>query len=110
MSDFLRQEAMKFLQSCRGRDKAMPRTELFHHLSLFDQSLTDRKLRIIYSGLPVCSCEAGIFVPVSPREVIDFRTYVTKAHGPIIAARRCEVIFSFYPKLRPIAEVQGELF
>jgi len=110
MSDFLRSEAMKFLQSCRGRDKAMPRTELFHHLRLFEPRLSDRRLRDIYSELPVCSSEDGLFIPKTTREVMDFRAYVTKAHGPIIAARRCEVIFSFYPKLRPIAEAQGELF
>jgi len=110
MTDFLRQETMKFLQSCRGRDKAMPRTELLHHLKLWEPNLSDRRLRDIYAELPVATCPEGLFIPRTVREVQDFKDYIAKAHGPILAARRCNVIYSFYPHLRPVAEAQGDLF
>lgn len=110
MSDFLRSEAMRFLESCRGREKAMPRSELLHHLQLWEPKLCDRRMRDIYSELPVCSSPEGLFIPRTTREVLDFKEYITKAHGPILAARRVNVIYSFYPNLRPVAEVQGSLF
>lgn len=110
MRDFLRQQAMRFLGPHRGREKAVPRKELEHHLRLFEKKLSERTVREIYAGLPVASCEDGLFIPRSAREVQDFQEYISKAHGPIIAARRCEVIFAYFPKLRPVAEAQGELF
>lgn len=110
MRDFLKQQAMRFLGSHRGRDKAIPRKELEHHLRLFEPKLSERTVREIYAGLPVCSCEDGLFVPRTAREVLDFEAYVTKAHGPIIAARRVSVIYSFYPSLRPMTEAQPDLF
>ncbi len=108
--DFLRTQAMRWLQHCRGREKALPRTELLHHLRLWRPKLDDRGLREIYSELPVCSCPEGLFLPTNSAEVEQFREYITKAWGPVLAHRRCEIVFSFYPRLRPIAEVQGDLF
>lgn len=108
--ELLRRETMHFLRDCRGRDKAIPRAELEHHLRLWEPGLPERTVRRIYAGLPICSCSEGLFVPRTVREVLEFKEYVTKAHGPFIAARRCETIYSIYPNLRPIAEVQRELF
>lgn len=109
MNTFLRDEAMRFLGAHKGRDKAIPRKELEHHLRLFAPTLGERTVREIYAALPVCSSEAGLFVPRTSREVEEFREYITKAHGPIIAARRLSIIFAYYPSLRPIEEVQAAL-
>lgn len=110
MRDFLRQQAMRFLGPHRGRDKAIPRKELEHHLRLFEKKLSERTVREIYAGLPVCSCEDGLFIPKTTREVLDFEAYVSKAHGPIIAARRVSVIYAYYQNLRPMTETQPDLF
>jgi len=111
MNEFLRQEAMKFLESCRGREKAMPRKELEHHLRLFQPKLSERSVRLIYTSLPVCTCDEGLFVPKTCEEVLAFKDYVEKAHGPIIAARRVGIVYNYYRNLRPpTPEVQGELF
>lgn len=110
MRDFLKQEAMRFLGPHRGREKAVPRKELEHHLRLFEPKLSERTVREIYAGLPVASCEDGLFVPKTSREVLDFQEYIAKAHGPVIAARRVSVIYSYYSNLRPMTETQPELF
>lgn len=108
--DWLRRETMHFLRDCRGREKAIPRAELAHHLRLWEPELPERTVRKIYAGLPVCSCPEGLFIPRTAREVLDFKEYISKSHGPIHAARRVDVILSIYPNLRPTAETQGELF
>lgn len=108
--DWLRRETMHFLRDCRGREKAIPRAELEHHLRLWEPNLPERTVRKVYAGLPICSCPEGLFIPRNAREVQEFRDYIGKAHGPILAARRCETIYSYYPGLRPTAETQRELF
>lgn len=110
MNEFLRREALRFLQGCRGRDKAIPRKELEHHLRLWAPKLSERTVREIYASLPVCSCQDGLFIPRTPREVLDFQEYVSKAHGPFIAARRLGIIYATYPQLRPMEEAQQDLF
>ena len=110
MSDFLRNEIMRFLRDCRGRDKAIPRSELLCHLRRHRPYLSDREMRAIYSSLPIASSPEGLFIPKSSQEVLDFSAYIEKAHGPIWAARRREIIYSYYPELRPLAQVQKELF
>ncbi len=63
MNTFLRDEAMRFLGSHKGREKAIPRKELEHHLRLYAPTLGERTVREIYAALPVCSSEDGLFVP-----------------------------------------------
>jgi hypothetical protein len=104
MNTFLRDEAMRFLGPHRGRDKAIPGDELEYHLRLFSADLAERTVRRIYASLPICSCVDGLFVPKTSREVLDFQAYISKAHGPIIAARRLSIIYSYYPNLRPPTE------
>ncbi len=108
--EFLRRETMHFLRDCRGKEKAIPRAELLHHLQLFEERMTDRRMRDIYAELPIAACAEGLFVPKTSAEVVEFSNYLDRKVGPIIAARRREVIYSFYPGLRPMSEIQGELF
>ena len=107
MSTFLRDQIMRIMQGCRGRANAMPRKVLLAELRLFRPTFTDRDCRELYSGLPICSCPEGLFLPQTVAEVQDFKAYITKAWGPIQAHRRVGTILSFYPKLAPPAEQLG---
>ena len=103
MSIFFRDQIMRAMQGHRGRANAMPRKVLLAELRLYRPSFTDRDCRELYAGLPICSCEDGLFLPTTVAGVQDFKAYITKAWGPIQAHRRCATIFSFYPKLAPPA-------
>lgn len=111
MNAFLSRRIMELLQArARGEEHALSRGHVLAELRCFDPDLSDRTMRDIYSKLPVCSCEKGLFIPLRPGEVEAFKIYMTKKNGPIIAARRVAIIFSFYPKLRPTLEGQARLF
>jgi hypothetical protein len=103
MSVFLRGQIMRVMQGHKGRANAMPRRDLLEHLRLYRIGLSDRECRELYSGLPICSCSEGLFLPQTVAEVQDFKAYIAKAWGPIQAHRRCATIFSFYPRLAPPA-------
>jgi hypothetical protein len=107
MSIFLRDQIMRVMQGHKGRANAMPRKVLLAELRLFVPKLSDHECRELYSGLPLCSCEDGLFLPQTVAEVQDFRAYITKAWGPIQAHRRYATIISFYPHLAPPAEQLG---
>lgn len=108
LTDFLREEIMRVMQAHRGRAHAIPRRDLWARLSLFKPDLTDRDMRELYSSLPICSCSEGLFLPQSVAEVLEFRDYIRKAWGPIVAHRRCATIYAFYKHLIPPME-QKEL-
>ena len=107
MNTFLRDQIMRVMQGCKGRANAMPRKTLLAELRLFRPTFTDRDCRELYSGLPICSCPEGLFLPQTVAEVQEFKSYITKAWGPIQAHRRVGTILSFYPKLAPPAEQLG---
>jgi len=110
MNIFFRDQIMRVMQGHRGRANAMPRKVLLAELRLYRPSFTDRDCRELYSDLPLCSCEEGIFFPIYSIEVQEFRIYLEKKVGPIIAARRCNIIYAYYPNLRPNYGIQQELF
>lgn len=109
-TDFLRTQVMAFLQRHKGRENAIPRESVLRHLRLWDPKLDDRKMRDIYSALPVCACPEGLFIPRTPAEVQEFRTYLEKKVGPIIATRRVKVILAYYPGLCASSMKQQNLF
>jgi hypothetical protein len=109
MSKFLYDETMRVLQAHRGRQNAMPRRDLWARLTLFNPRLSDRDLREIYSRLPVCSCPEGLFIPATADEVREFKEYIRKSWGPIVAHRRVATIVAYYPKLDPTVWKQQEL-
>jgi hypothetical protein len=107
MSIFIRDQIMRIIQGCKGRANAMPRKVLLAELRLYRPTLTDRDCRELYSGLPICSCEDGLFLPQTVTEVQEFKAYITKAWGPIQAHRRVGTILAFNPQLAPPAEQLG---
>jgi hypothetical protein len=82
----------------------MPRKTLLAELRLFRPKFTDRECRELYSGLPICSGPDGLYLPTSAWEVLEFKAYLHKAWGPIVAYRRCATIYAYYPKFIPPAE------
>lgn len=105
MSTFLRNEIMRILHGHKGRENAIPREMLRDHLRLFKADLDDRAFRKLYTSLPVCSCDAGLFLPQTVAEVVEFKAYLSDGPGgPKTAYRRVATVLSFYPKLAPPAE------
>ena len=108
MSVFLRDQIMRIMQGHRGRENAMPRKVLLAELRLYRPSFTDRDCRELYSGLPLCSCPEGLFLPQTVAEVQEFKAYLSNGPGgPIAAYRRCATIYAFRPDLIPPAEQLG---
>jgi hypothetical protein len=93
----------------RGRENTITHADLLREMQLFDITLDDRVLRKLCSELPLCSCDAGVFFPLRVEEVIEFKEYLTKNGGPIVAARRVAIIYERMPKLRPLADVQRNI-
>jgi hypothetical protein len=109
-STFLTRQLMDFMQGHRGRENAIPRERVLFHLQGYEQKLDDRRFRDIYASLPLCACAEGLFLARTIREVEEFREYLSKKSGPIIADRRVKIILSFYPRLRSSDERQPGLF
>lgn len=108
-TDSLRTKLMEFLQRHRGRACAIPREKLLFELQCFDPKLDDRRFRELYSALPICTCPSGMFLPKSPEEVQEFKAYLTKGWGPIVADRRTRIIFAYYPGLAAASMKQQSL-
>ena len=98
--EWLRMVLMNYFQRRRGKEHATPREEVLRFLKMYDPSVDDRRMRRIYSGLPVCSSDGGLFLPKRPEEVEEFRSYLTKGWGPVLAERRVQIIYAFYPHLK----------
>lgn len=98
--DWLRAVLMNYFQQRRGKERATPREEVLKFLRLYDPSVDDRRMRRIYSALPICSCDKGLFLPKHPEEVEEFRVYLLKGWGPVLAERRVQIIYAFYPWLK----------
>ncbi len=106
---FLRTRLMELLQRHQGHENAIPRDRLLADLKCYDPKLDDRRFRDLYAGLPVCTSPEGLFLPTSPEEVLDFKAYITKGWGPILADRRVRVIMAYYPKFAFSNMTQQEL-
>lgn len=78
----------KLYSEHRGRDEAIKRDALLRYARIFDTAITDRELRNIYSRLPVCVCEQGIFYPIRGQEVQDFLVYLRKKAMPMMVRSR----------------------
>lgn len=114
----LRARLMLLVEHNRGRKNAVPREKVLFDLQAYEPALDDRKFRHVYAGdkdkkgdhgAGVCSCADGLFVPETADEVEEFYWYIFKQSGPIVAARRRDNIFHWYPQLRPGFGKQQEL-
>lgn len=75
----------------RGKENAITRKKLlsycnsyaYRQFPFFIGSFTDRQLRIVYSQLPVVTCEQGIYWPIRDSEITEFREYLQKKAIPL---------------------------
>ena len=109
-ADYLRTRLMEFMQAHKGRENAIPRERVLFHMQAYEPKLDDRRFRDLYAALPLCACADGLFLAKTVLEVKEFKEYLTKKSGPIIADRRVKIILSFYPRLRSADELQPGLF
>jgi len=98
---------MQYFQHRTGKENATPREQVLRFIRVYDPDIDDRRLRKLYCSLPICSCENGLFLPKRPEEVEEFKAYLMKGWGPLLAERRVQIIFSFYPWLK---NTQPDLF
>ena len=78
----------KLISDHRGRERAIKRDVLLDYARIYEPNLTDRELRNIYSQLPVCVCEQGVFYPIRGQEVQDFLVYLRKKAMPMMVRSR----------------------
>jgi len=109
-SDFLKVRLMEILQHHRGRDRAIPRLQLLFELQSFAPELDEKRFKEIYTALPVCACPKGMFLPKTAEDVQEFKAYLTYERGPVVAAERVKVVYSYYPHLAPSTMKQEGLF
>ena len=98
----------KIARDHRGRDRAIKHEDLLQYAHLFDVGLTDRGLRNIYSKLPVCVYEGGIFYPIRTQELEDFREYMKRKAIPHF--ERYKRVAQAHPHLVPDKGEQMGLF
>jgi len=102
---------MQVLASHRGRENAIPRRELAEKINRrFAMFIDDRKLRAIYSTLPVASCEDGIFIPRTPEELQKYREYLRPHMAPEKVQARITILLTTWPNLAAGPAVQLEMF
>jgi hypothetical protein len=97
-------------QYARGRENAMPRDRVLGHLRTFIGSahIGDRDFRELYAGLPVCSCEGGLYVPKTAEDVDAFESYMRKKVVP--HWERVKRVREAYPEFAPPRGEQMDLF
>ena len=111
MQETIRMRIMLILASHRGRENAIPRKELAEKLERrFAIFIEDRKLRSIYSTLPICSCEDGIFIPRTAEEVQKYREYLRPHMAPEKVQSRRTILRTTWPHLAAGPGVQLERF
>jgi hypothetical protein len=106
---YLQTRLMEILQHHRGRANAIPRERLLFELQSYDPKLDDRRFREIYAALPICTSPDGMFIPKTPEEVQEFKVYLTKGWGPIVADRRVKIILAYFPALASPSMKQQDL-
>ena len=98
----------KIALSHGGHERAIRREDLLQFARLYDRGLTDRALRNIYSKLPICTCDQGIFYPVRTQELEEYQRYLKSKAIPLFD--RWKMVAQAHPHLLPARGEQMELF
>jgi len=89
-------------QQCRGRENAHTRAWIEERLRHWAIDISDRKVRNHYSGLPKCSCEDGLFIPIRTSEVLEYESYMRRnGRSEAEISVKISRIYAYYPGLRP---------
>lgn len=113
MSDYIRDIIMRIMGSHIGRENAIRKRAIIPQLAIYNVT-DERYVRDILASLPLCTCPDGWFIPDyrnAPKgmaEALEFKRFLSEgAGGPIVASRRCAIIYSYYRMLVPPAEQLG---
>ena len=88
----------------QGKENAITIEELLKYGRLFNPRLSERRLRIIYSKkIDVCSCDEGIYWPITPEDMTAFRWYLTKKANSI--RERYYRVAKAHPELLPSGQM-----
>jgi len=66
--------------------------------------LTDRELRMIYSYLPICTCEKGLFWPETNAELEEYRQYLKAKAIPLF--KRWQRVAKAHPELIDLKQME----
>ena len=97
---------------CVGRGRAVSREKIKDDLEVYipqDVKDKDRYFRDVYARQPICACAGGLYLPTTPEDVVEFKKYLTKKCGPLVAAERVKIILAYRPELCPVDERQLDL-
>jgi hypothetical protein len=107
---------MELMHRHRGKARAIPREELRAQVNEWlrticrpDLVLDDREFRKLYVTLPLCSGDPGLWWPETPDEVKEFSRYLAAKIPPWAVQDRIRRIYSVFPHLAPVSEIQQEL-
>lgn len=92
----------------RGRENAITRDDLRTRLRLWSVIVSDRKLRDVYSKLPICTCDQGVFYPIRVQEIEEYRRYLKSKAIPLF--ERWKMVAQAHPNLLPTRGGQMDLF
>ena len=92
----------------RGRENAISRDDLREKLRIWGIEISDRSLRDVYSKLPVCTCDQGIFYPIRTQELEEYQVYLKSKAIPLFD--RWKRVAQAHPHLVPERGEQMGLF
>ena len=92
----------------RGRENVITRDVLREKLRLWNVIISDRKLRNIYSKLPICTCDQGVFYPIRVQEIEEYRQYLKNKAIPLF--ERWKMVVQAHPNLLSTRGRQMDLF
>jgi hypothetical protein len=109
-NEWIKIKIMEIMHHHKGKENAITREELRNALRVYAIVINDRELRVLYTTLPICSGDPGLWLPVTSQEVQEFKAYLMAKIPPAKAHERVRRIYAFYPNLAPVNEFQQELF
>ena len=113
MNDLVVLKIMEVLyRDHRGRENAITREKLEEKLRPWID-IGDRKFRANYAHVPLCACEEGIFRPIRPEEVVEYRAWQFRQRNTAEALIEMKIrrLYATWPELIPVpVPVQRPLF
>lgn len=95
----------------RGRENVISREKLLKYCQDVNEkykNMKDDTFRHIYNKLDICVCEEGLYWPIRPNEMEDFRIYLRKKAIPLF--ERWKRVAAAHPHLVSNEFKQMELF
>ena len=106
---YVSRKILEFLrdEKALGRYHAIPHEAILNRIRIFEPEINDREFRRIYSELPICACDCGLYIPIEPADLVAFRDYMKGKAIPLFD--RVKKVWAAYPELNPDESAQLEL-